>query len=170
MADMLRPQLQSDPSRGLLLTAHFQIAYATNDINRARVLLAERYGITRWQSLEGPLKDGGHICVELAWVGTVMYELLTATGEGSAIYMNRLPAEDGFYLRHHHLGYCITDNSQWAALMAEIEAKGHQMPHVSFNEGFMKSCFVDAPELGHCLEYICPEPEGLVFFNAVPGN
>jgi extradiol dioxygenase family protein len=169
MASMLRPQLRPDCSRGLLVAEHFQMAYATNDIDQAQALFADRYGITRWQGLEGQLKDGGHIRVELAWVGTLMYELLTASGSGSAIYMNRLPADAGFHIRHHHLGYLLNDG-EWQALMTEIEAKGHAMPHISLNEGFMKSCFVDAPELGHYLEYICPEQAGLDFFNAVPGN
>jgi hypothetical protein len=44
------------------------------------------------------------------------------------------------------------------------------MPHVSDNPGFMQSCFVDAPELGHYLEYIFPSPAGAEFLSSVPGN
>ncbi len=167
---MIRPASSFDPAAGLLRTEHFQMAYATNDIDHACALFRDRYGIREFRRLEGPLAAGGHIRVELAWVGTIMYELLTAHGEGSSIYMSRLPPGDGFRLKHHHLGYMIADDAGWAALMAEVETKGHTLSHLSHNTGFMKSCFVDAPELGHYLEYICPEPAGLAFFESVPGN
>jgi extradiol dioxygenase family protein len=167
---MFRPALQPDPSKGLLCTEHFQMAYATNDIDRARALFAERYGIRNWKRLEGQLKTGGHMRVELAWVGTIMYELMHASGEGSAIYMDRLPTGDGFHIKHHHLGYLLDSEAHWEALMAAVADNGHAMAHVSINQGFMKSCFVDASELGHYLEYICPEPAALAFFESVPGN
>lgn len=167
---MLRPSLFSDPATGLLCAQHFQIAWATNDIGHAQSRFAERYGVKNWTQLSGQLPTGGHIHVELAWVGGVMLELMTAQGDGSAIYIDRLPAGDGFQLILHHFGYMLDSDAAWQALMAEVAAKGHAMPHVSHNAGFMKSCFVDAPELGHYLEYICPEPAGRAFFESVAGN
>ncbi len=166
---MLRPALSPDLTRGLLRAEHFQIAYATNDIDRAKALFSERYGITQWTRLEGQLPTGGQIRVELAWVGTLMYELMWSSGEGSAIYMDRLPAEPGLHIKHHHLGYLL-DEAGWDALMVTVELEGHAMPHVNHNPGFIKSCFVDAPELGHYLEYICPQPAGATFFESVARN
>jgi hypothetical protein len=150
------------PELGLLRAEHFQVAYATGDIDQALALFATRYGVTQWARLEGALATGGHIRVELAWMGTVMIELLSAHGEGAGIYMDRLA---GQALRLHHLGYLIDDDAQWDALM---RCHGDRLAHVSHNTGFMKSCFVDAPELGHYLEYICPEPAGRAFFQSVP--
>jgi hypothetical protein len=164
-----RPVASFSPGAGLLRTDQFQMAYATNDIDRACAIFSERYGIRQFRRLEGPLPAGGHIRVELAWVGTIMYELLTAQGPGSALYVGRLPAA-GFAIRHHHLGFLIHDAEQWNALQNEIVRSGWSMPSRSSNPGFMQSCFVDAPELGHYLEYIFPEPAGLAFFEAVPGN
>jgi Glyoxalase/Bleomycin resistance protein/Dioxygenase superfamily len=163
---MERPPLSPDPLAGLLRAEHFQIAYATNDIDRALALFAERYGIANWTRLEGQLPAGGTIRVELAWVGTVMYELLSASGEGSAIYMSRLPKSPGFQLAHHHLGYLI-DQPQWEGLIATAAS---DLVHHSHNPGFMTSCFVDAPVLGHYLEYICPEAAGRAFFENVARN
>lgn len=163
---MDRPALSPDPRAGLLRAEHFQIAYATNDIDRAQALFGERYGIHNWTRLEGQLPSGGQIRVELAWVGTVLYELLTASGEGSRIYMSRLPQTPGFQLKHHHLGYLI-DERQWEALLTSAAS---DLVHLSDNAGFMTSCFVDAPELGHYLEYICPEAAGLAFFENVARN
>jgi extradiol dioxygenase family protein len=164
---LTRTPTHAGPQAGLFGAEHFQMAYATNDIDRACTIFAERYGVREFRRLEGALPAGGKIRVELVWVGTIMYELLTASGPGSDIYMSRLPAE-GFTIKHHHLGYLIRDNTEWDALMQKVEREGWSMPHQRNNAGFMKSCFVDAPELGHYLEYICPEPAGLTFFDNVP--
>jgi extradiol dioxygenase family protein len=152
------------PAGGLARAEHFQIAYATNDIDRAMAVFSERLGISEFRRLEGPLPAGGTVRVELAWVGTVMYELISATGEGSAIYMDRLPASDGFALRHHHFGYVLESRAQFDALFGG----GWPVVHHSVNAGFMETCFVDADELGHYLEYFLLEPAGREFLAAVP--
>ena len=166
---MKRPAAIAAPAEGLLRAEQFQMAYATNDIDRARTLFAERYGIAAFRSLEGALPAGGRIRVELAWVGSIMYELLTAEGPGSEIFMVRLPRED-FAIRHHHLGFLIHDEHEWHALHTGIRSTGRTLLSQSSTPGFMQSCFVDAPELGHYLEYLFPEPAGLAFFESVPGN
>ena len=164
---LTREPVIGQPGAGLLLAEHFQMAYATNDIDRAYDIFRARYGIREFRDLGGPLPNGGEIRVKLAWVGTMMYELLTASGPGSALYIGALPT-DRFAIRHHHLGYLIHDDQQWDGLMAEVARGGWSMPHLKDNPGFLKSCFVEAPELGHYLEFICPEPAGLAFFESVP--
>lgn len=166
---MARPGATFSPAAGLLRTEHFQMAYATNDIDRACDMFRARFGIGQFRRLEGQLPAGGRIRVELAWAGTILYELITASGAGSDLYVGRLPAAD-FAIRHHHLGFLIHDEAEWAALMAEIERGGWAMVSKSSNPGFMQSCFVDVPELGHYFEYLFPEPAGLAFFEGVPGN
>ena len=167
---MDRPPLTPDPAQGLLRAEHFQVAYATSDPDRAWARFAERYGIRHFATLEGQLPAGGQMRVDLAWVGTVMYELMHASGPGSAIYMDRLPAGPDFAIRHHHLGYLIDGEAAWQGLMEQVSASGHRLAHLSENTGFMTSCFVDAPELGHYLEYIRPEPAGAEFLANVPRN
>lgn len=170
MAHLLdRPKSVFDPSTGLLRSEHFQMAYATNDIDRACDLFRARYGIREFRRLEGPMPSGGHIHVALAWVGPLMYELLTASGPGSALYMDNLPT-DTFAIRHHHLGFLIHDEAEWQALMDRIDHSGRVLLSQNYTQGFMRSCFVDAPELGHYLEYLFPEPAGLDFFQSVPAN
>lgn len=170
MTDALkRPRAAFSPAKGLLRTEHFQMAYATSDIDRACAIFKDRYGIREFRRLEGQLPAGGNIRVELAWVGTIMYELITASGPGSDLYVGRLPA-DGFSIRHHHLGFLIHDEAEWDALMQAIENGNWTMPSKSSSPGFMQSCFVDVPELGHYFEYLFPEPAGLAFFESVPGN
>lgn len=169
---LLRPRPESafSPGEGLLRAEHFQMAWATNDIDRAKALLSDRLGIRNYTPLGGALATGGEIRVELAWVGTIMYELITASGPGSEIYTGRLPNDQGFVMKHHHLGYLVDGQDNWDALEAEAARSGWAMPHKSVNPGFMTSCFIDLPELGHYLEYIMPEPAGLDFFRNVARN
>ena len=157
------------PAKGLLRAEHFQIAYATNNIDRARDCLSERLGILEFRSLEGATPAGGHIRVELAWVGPTMYELITASGPGSELYVGRLGTDD-FAIRHHHLGFVIADEAQWQAVFAEAERQGFAVPYENETPGFMRSCFVDVPELGHYLEYLWPTAAGLDFLENVPAN
>lgn len=159
-----------DPAKGLLHAEHFQMAYATNDIEAAKRLFGERLGVREWRQLAGQMPSGGHIHVELAWVGSIMYELITATGKGSALYMDRLPQSEGFQLKHHHLGYLIRSEAQWDGLLSSAKQNGWPMVHQSHTAGFMQSCFIDAPELGHYLEYLFPEPAGMEFFRSVPNQ
>lgn len=156
------------PSQGVLHAEHFQIAYATNDIDRACSFFSDQLGIREYRRLEGTMPAGGHIRVELAWVGTVMYELLSATGPGSDIYVGCLPPDGGFVLKHHHFGYLLEDATQWDKLLARATKDGFSIPYSNRTPGFMQACFVDVPPLGHYLEYVLPEPAGLEFFNAVP--
>jgi hypothetical protein len=81
-----RPAGRIDPGTGLLLAEHFQVAYVTNDIKRACKIFASHLGIGSFSKLEGPLKAGGHIEAKFAWVGSVMYEIIQASGPGSELY------------------------------------------------------------------------------------
>jgi hypothetical protein len=164
-----RPRATFTPGSGLLRNDHFQVAYATNDIDRACQMMSNQFGILEFRRLEGPTAAGGHIRVELAWVGGTMYELITASGPGSAIYVSRLPS-DSFAIRHHHLGFLIHDEAQWDALESDAARIGRTLLEKTNTPGFLQKCFVDVPELGHYFEYIFPERAGIDFFESVPGN
>lgn len=164
-----RPAVPFVPMRGMLCAEPFQMAYATNDIDRACAIFSRYYGIREFRRLEGPRPGGGYIRVELAWVGPVMYEIFTGHGSDMAIFMDRVQT-DRFVIQHHHIGHLIRDEAQWAALEEIAEKTAHPLLGISHKTGFMRSCFVDAPELGHYLEYILPERAGIDFFNSVPRN
>ena len=164
-----RPRATFSAGCGLLRNDHFQIAYATNDIDRACEMFSDRFGIKEFRRLEGQMPAGGQIRVELAWVGGTMYELLTASGPGSEIYVSRLPTAT-FAIKHHHLGFLVHDEAQWDALPADAARIGKTLLAKNNNAGFLRSCFIDVPELGHYLEYIFPEAAGIAFFEQVPGN
>jgi hypothetical protein len=152
---------------GLLRAEHFQMAYVTNDIDRACDLFGKRLGICEWASLGGPTPDGGEVQARFAWVGTLMYEIICGSGPGSEIFMDRLPQTPGFALRHHHLGFLIHNQQQWDGVLANAAQHGWAIPHQGSNP-LTQVCFVDVPELGHYLEYLYATPVGLEFFASVP--
>lgn len=166
---MQRPTANRNPTAGLLRAEQFQIAYATNDIERAKQLFAERFGIRAYRQLKGQMVTGGQIHIELAWVGSTMYELVTASGPGSETFMRDIPSA-GFTLRHHHLGFLISSDAEWNGMLASVERNGWRILSKNNNVGFMQTCIVEIPELGHCLEYLFPEPAGLEFLENVPAN
>jgi extradiol dioxygenase family protein len=168
-AKLRRPELSARPGDGLLMSEHFEIAYATNDLDRAKAVFADRFGITHFAPLGGALPEGGEIRILLGWAGGVMYELLTASGPGSAVYVEKLPT-DRFAIQHHHLGYLIHNAEEWAALATEIARRGWTVRVDTNIEGFMRQIFVEVPELGHLLEYLWPEPAGVAFFDTIPSN
>src|SRR6516162_2631068 len=94
-----RPAATPNPGSGLVRYDHFQVAYATSDIERACRVLSERFGIKEYRGLEGQLPTGGRVHIELAWAGGTMYELVHASGPGSEFFTSVLPA-NGFAIRH----------------------------------------------------------------------
>lgn len=164
-----RPAPVYAPGAGLLRNDHFQMAYATTDIDRACALFGERYGIKEWRRLEGPLAAGGQIRIELGWAGGTMYELVWAEGPGSEVFRAGLPAE-GFAVKHHHLGFYVPTAQAWADVKAEVERQGLKVLHVTDVPGFMQAIIVEVPELGHYLEYLFPEEAGVAFFEGTPSN
>ncbi len=164
-----RPTITLCMGESLLKAEHFEIAYATNDLERAKAVFVDRFNITEFASLGGKLPEGGDIQILLGWAGGVMYELLTASGAGSAVYVEKLPT-DRFAMQHHHFGYLIHNAEEWGALEAEIARRDWKIRVNANIPGFMRQMFVEVPELGHLFEYLWPEPAGTAFFEAVPSN
>ena len=153
---------------GVLLGEHFQSAYLTNDIDRACELFSDQLGVREFRRLEGAIPSGGHIRIELAWVGPIMYELMTTTGSVEAVYQRQPPRDAPFRLLHHHLGYVVRDREQWESLMAQCRRHGLAVPYRNRTPGFLEVCFIDVPWLPHYLEYFCLEQAGRDFLNDVP--
>lgn len=164
---LTRPATTFDSRAGLLRVEHFQMAYVTSDADRACHLFGRQLGVRSFARLEGPTPEGGRIRAEFAWVGTLMYEIIEASGPGTEIFTGRMPAGDGFRLFHHHLGFLVPDPSQFADVLSNARAHGWDVPHVGENS-LTKVGFVDVPALPHYLEYLCPTPAGVDFFNSIP--
>ncbi len=157
-------------SHALLPGEHFQSAYLTNDIDRACQLFAEQLGVASFQRLEGEIPSGGHIRVELAWVGSVMYELMQTTDSVERVYASQPQPDDQFTLVHHHLGYVASDRQQWDQILASAQTNGFEIAYRNRTEGFLEVCFIYVPWLPHYLEYFLLEPAGQSFLQDVPKN
>lgn len=170
MSDVLgRPPARFGAGDGLYRHDLFQVAYVTNDIERALQVFADRYGVKEWRRMEGDLKEGGHIRVEFGWAGGSLFEVTQADGGGSALYRQGLP--DGeFAIRFHHFGYFIPTEAAWRALLQEIDEGGVKVFNETNVPGFLQARIVEAPDLGHWIEYIYPEAGGIAFFQGAPSN
>jgi hypothetical protein len=162
-----RPAPGFNSREGLLRAEHFQMAYVTSDADRACDLFGRQLGIRSFARLEGPTSQGGRIRAEFAWVGTLMYEIIEASGPGAEIFTGRMPAKEGFRLFHHHLGFLVPDPGELADVLSNARAHGWGVPHTGENS-LTKVAFVDVPELPHYLEYLSPTPAGIDFFNSIP--
>jgi len=166
---LTRPPLALGAGAGLARNELFQIAYSTNDMEKARALLGEKYGLKEFRRLEGQMPEGGSVQMDIAWSAGILYELICAKGAGGEVFQTGLP-HDSFAMRLHHLGYFVPDAASWDAIRAEIARDCRRIVRDSNNPGFLKAIIVEAPELGHYLEYILCEPGGLAFFETAPVN
>jgi len=164
-----RPDALIAHRAGLLRKDQFQMAYVTNDLERACEVFGQRYGISEYDYIRGDMPQGGHIAVALAWAGVTNYEIIEAHGDEAAFYNERLP-DAGFAIRFHHLGFLVHDREAWSALEREFEDGGWPIVSKSEGNGLMDAFYVEAPELGHYLEYIYPLDAGIDFLKRVPRN
>lgn len=164
-----RPDAPLGTAPGFLRRDQFQTAYVTTDLDRACDLLGSRYGISSFSFIEGEMQGGGELRVAFAWVGGNMYEIIDARGPGAVFYTNRLPA-DGFAMAFHHLGFLVHGQEGWDALRAEIAASATPIVFSTEVPDLLDAVYIEAPELGHYLEYILPRPGGVAFFESIPAN
>ncbi|MBW8784835.1 MAG: VOC family protein [Novosphingobium sp.] len=167
IAGLNRPAPIYDPGKGLLHNDHFQVAYVTDDLERAVAVFRERFGVGSFRESDAELESGATIRLRVAWIGAMAYEIICATGPGMELYTEWLP-ENGSVLRHHHFGFLVADEPSWAALEREIARAGVRVRKRSDTPGFGRTVYVEVPELGHCLEYIMPGPGLLERLNATP--
>ena len=164
-----RPQALSNAASGLVRHDHFQVAWNTTDIERAKAIFAERHGVKEWRVLKGPTAQGGQVHMEIGWAGGIMYELLWGEGPGSDVFRAGLP-DQGFAMRPHHLGYYVPTPEAWEAVHRDVEVAGLKVLHATNVPGFLQAIIVEEPDLGLFLEYIFPEEGGIQFFETSPSN
>ena len=168
MSALIRPTPVYDPAKGLLHNDHFQVAYVTNDLARAVEVFKSRFGVSAFRANDNTLPNGASVGVRSVWIGGMMYEICCGVGPGMELYTDWAPPGGDFVLRFHHFGYLVTDEAAWAALEAEIERGGWTVRTRSDTPGFFRGCYVEAPELGHFLEFVLPRDGLLERMNATP--
>lgn len=137
---------------------YFQLAYVTNDFDRAIAALRERHDMGPFHELRdlelptGPDRIAvGHFGV--AFKGGMQFEVIQPLAQDIGIYDGLLPGAD-FGMAFHHLGRC---HSSLDAYRASVDSASAQwaMPidHGAFG-GFF--AYADArPTFGHYFEFFC---------------
>ena len=151
--------------------AVFQLAYVTQDIERAIAEFGAAFGIGQFQvNRDVPIVTGnGMACCHfaLAFLGAQQIELIEPAGGADGVYRDALAP--GRVAALHHLGFLVPTETAWQATLQRIEAAGEAVPvRGSFGE-LMHYAYVDRRDLcGHYLEYMYATPAGAGLFDAVP--
>lgn len=141
------------------LTGHYQNAYVTHDLDRALMMVGERYGLTGWSRFEAEVRVNtphGETTMQLrlasTWAGGTNHEFVQPLGGADEHYRSMLPPDPADPTpRLHHWALRRDD---LAAMRAELAASG--MPFAFGGESpAMVFAYMDArASLGHYLEYV----------------
>lgn len=143
----------------------FQTAYVTNDLVTARRLFSERYGVNNWTTFEP--WDG--VNISMTWLRGHQIELVHAAGTEYPLYTQWLTETADFAIRMHHFGYFVENDDEWDALKRLLALE--QRPIIFAGDGgICQFAYVNAPELGHYLEYVYPNEEGRAFFASIASS
>jgi hypothetical protein len=151
----------------------FQVAYVTNDLDRAIDNFRDRFAIDRFfmPEREGFLTDEGELVrtrCALCYVGEVMYELIEpGKGKAEAVY-GKLSAHRGFHIAHHHMGHYA--GSRQAIDQVDRDATRDGLKLMSGPIGTEgRFCYVDtSATTGHLSEYVFIPPSAAGIFADVP--
>ena len=146
-----------------VLTHCVQIAYVTNNLDRAKALFQADYGVRRWLDLGAAAgrtsiviqaRDGARIEIRaaIAYVGATQFELIQPVDDPDGLYTDVLRGERAFAIRLHHLGFRQDGAPAVRALEARLKIT-HAIPLATESE-LTPVVYADArDQLGHYLEY-----------------
>lgn len=136
-----------------------QIAYVTNDLDRALAETRAAHGMGPFKELRDlhiPLLGGGeiHAHFAIAFKEDTQYELIQPLSGQVDFYSEVLP-EAGFALRFHHIGRYFSDPRDY---QAAIEAARYPVACQLLVAGGHVSYFDARAVFGHYLEYYTFDP------------
>ena len=141
-----------------------QVAYVTPDVERAKALFADVYGVERWFDLGSPERGGSVIQTRqgrrivlrgaIAYVGAVQFELLQPVEDPDEIYRSFLPADGSFAIRFHHLGFNHPSTADVHALEKAMSGR-HLIPLATDSETVPVFYADERERIGHYLEHVC---------------
>ena len=162
-----RPGATAMP-QGLLGCELFQTAYVVRDLDAAKDTFARQYGVRNFIDVPMPPMEGEtSMRIGLAWVGGQQIELIEPKGPGLELYTDWMI--EGRDIRHHHFGYFVHSDEEWNALEKRVADEGRTIL-MGGDGGICQFLYIDAPELGHYLEFVYPNEQGRAFFESVPAN
>lgn len=170
-----RLRKRADRRQGLFVTAAllshaFQLAYVTNDVDRAAALFRERYGTGAFQIMRDVPDGDTSLVLGLGYAGRTNIELIAPAVGGRALYVDWIADASDFVVRFHHVGLLIEDDAGWGAMRAAIVANGSPIAMEGSMPGAVDYLYADTvSELGHYLEYVRLHEGGRAMFSSVPG-
>lgn len=150
-----------------------QIAYITNDLDRAEQVMRDHYGIEKWLRIDpGPyiMTDGRmmHVKVLLAYVGDLQFELIEPVGGEVQPFRDVLPKDGSFAIRFQHVCRSTQSRAELDRLWEQARRDGETIPFSGEYEGGSAFFYIDATAtLGHHLEFVYTDPAWLA---AIPRN
>lgn len=158
------------------IPGYYQVAYVTNDFQRALKQFEGTHGISRF--LEMPearfatADNREALCnIALAYVGGTEIEVIQPLDGDVQLYRNFLP-EQGFAVRFHHLSKLHETEESLEQELQRVVAEGKSLP-INGRDAKSQARYFYADyraELGHYLENVYFAPASLEWLKQIPRN
>jgi hypothetical protein len=151
---------------------HCQVAYVTNDIDRAVAVFTEQYGAPgffQFSTDQPGMPAGPRIKIALAKVGGVEIELIEPIGDSAPLFSDVLPGGDDLAIRFHHVAIRVDGSlADWEAHKASIDFARHPIVFSGELEDKLRYFYTDERgTMGHYVEHVWQSPELLAQMAAV---
>jgi hypothetical protein len=149
----------------------FQLGYVTGDLDKSMTFFRESQGVDSFFTFDtrALFPDGdpsrSHVRVGLAYLGTVMIELIEPDAKNAGIYGDALRGDGGLML--HHLGYLITPDVH-AGLVDRLTHSGIAVPAASDGAGIAYIYADTRKQNGLFTEFVRKCDSSAEFFASVP--
>ena len=151
-----------------ILTGFSQLAYTTNDIDRAMEIYATRYGVpsfhrfdTKLDVLVGNTEGSIELKIALANVEGVNIELMQAIRDLGGFFTSSISGKTGFAVALHHVAQRIEGNiANWDAHAADLENANRDITLKATAGDHARIVFTDDRDMiGAYIEHIWMTPE-----------
>jgi len=144
---------------------HHQVAYVTNDLDRAVALLERDYGAPGFYVFTnvgtGAGKPGEpELRIALSLIGGVEIELIEPIGDTAPLFKEVLSGGSALDIRFHHVAIRIDGPIEnWTAHAASIDPEQHPIVFQGQLGDDLRFFYTDErPRLGHYVEHVWMSP------------
>lgn len=156
---------------GLLSGRFFQMAYVTNDFDRALVEFGKKANIARFfEGRDSEFEVGpgrqAKAHVALAFVGGIQIEIIQPLGGHDQVYRQILSG-DGYQLHHHHEAHVLDTIEEFVATKEAARIAGYEIVIEADLEPYRYFYADTRAFLGHHLEFFYFTEDAIRYFNEV---